>query len=102
MSFTFNTAVDPPPLHLNDSEMRSLATKIKEPEWPRGLIQPGQTFKTEVSVDEHGKFTGVRFPQGTGGAQMPIYAALSKWTFKPLVVDGKPVYVHGTVIFTVR
>jgi hypothetical protein len=102
MSFAFVTTVGPPPLHLSDSEMRALAAKTVEPEWPKGSGQSGQTIEAEVSVNEQGQLTGVAFKQGQVAAQMAINDALNKWVFRPFLRDGKPQYVHGTVTFTIH
>lgn len=102
MSFLFVTTVGPPPLHLSDSEVRALATKMDAPVWQKGSGQQGEVVEFEITVNEQGKLTGLRSIRGQVPAFMSVNDALHKWIFRPLVRDGKPQSFHGTLLFAIR
>ncbi len=102
LGFAFETKIGVPLPQLTDAEVRSLATKIVEPQWPADL-KSGTVIEALVSVDENGKVAGASFhaPGTLTGGVLAINEALKQWTFRPLVRYGKPQYFQGTVRFTV-
>jgi hypothetical protein len=89
---------------LSDAEIRQLATKIVEPEWPVNSVEPGQVVEAEVSVNEQGKLTGLAFSKTKASISAigAVNDAVSQWNFRPLIRNGKLEYFHGVVKFIVR
>ena len=102
ISFAFETQIADPIPTLSDPEVRALVTKSVDPVFPFGVLSTGQAMDVVVSVNEVGKLTGESFPGVPSAAAGPIDRALTKWTFTPLIRDGKPQYFHGTLHFVVR
>jgi hypothetical protein len=104
LGFAFDTKIGDPLPELSDAEVRALATKIVEPEWKPGSVHSGDTVELSIGVNEQGKLTGLA---GVGRVdvssplQWPAIDAIRKWTFRPLIRDGKPQYFHGVVKFVV-
>jgi hypothetical protein len=99
----FETRIEDPPPELSDAEIRQLAITTVEPKWPVGSVKSGETIQAEVSVNEQGQLTGSAYPHSTTSvaAIMSMNDALRKWTFRPLIRNGKPQYFHGVVKFIV-
>jgi hypothetical protein len=100
LSFIFETKIGDPLPELSDTEVRSLATTVVEPKWPAGALKSGQIVEVLVSVNEEGKLTGTGYTKVPAPAQGAVIDAIRQWTFRPLVLDGKPQYFHGVVHFT--
>jgi hypothetical protein len=101
LSFSFETRIADPLPELSDAEVRQLATHIVEPAFPQGSVKPGQVFEVEIGVDEQGRVAGASFHGLQAGAIFPLDEAIKKWTFRPLMRNGKATYFHGTVKFVV-
>jgi hypothetical protein len=99
LSFSFETRIADPLPELSDAEIRQLATKIVEPVFPPGSVKSGQVLEVDVSVDEHGQLAGANFHGLEAGAVFALDDAIKKWTFLPLMRNGKAQYFHGTVKF---
>jgi hypothetical protein len=102
LGFSFETKIGDPLPQLTDSEVRGLATKVVEPEWPAGSVKSGDVIEAEVSVNEEGRLTGSGYSHVPLILQGAVNDALRQWTFRPLIQNGKPQYFHGTVKFIVR
>ena len=103
LSFSFETRIDDPLPQLSDAEVRQLATKIVEPVWPAGSVEPGQVIAVDVSVNEQGQVTGAAFkaaPSATA-AVIALNDAIHRWSFRPLMRNGRAVNFHATVKFVV-
>jgi len=101
LSFAFETKIGDPLPQLSDAEVRALATKVVEPVWPADSVKSGQIIEAEISINEQGTLTGVGFNKVPNELIGPINVALSKWSFRPLMRDGKPQSFHAVVKFTV-
>jgi hypothetical protein len=104
LGFAFDTQIGDPLPELSDAEVRALAAKVVEPEWKPGSVHSGDTVELSIGVNEQGKLTGLA---GIGRVdvssplQWAAIDAIRKWTFRPLIRDGKPQYFHGVVKFVV-
>jgi hypothetical protein len=101
LGFVFDTKIEDPLPVLNNAETRALATTIVEPGWPTGLPEHGQTIEIDIGVNEQGKITGEGYAKVPADLQGAIMNAIPRWTFRPLIRDGKPQYFHGTLEFVV-
>jgi hypothetical protein len=101
LGFAFDTKIGDPLPDLSDAEVRALATKIVEPAWGPGLGHSGDVVEVDIGVNEQGKLTGEGYTKVPSNLQSPVMAAISQWTFRPLMRDGKPQYFHGVVRFVV-
>ena len=86
---------------LGDAEVRALATKIVEPVWAPGSAHSGDVVEVDIGVNEQGKLAGEGYTKVPSNLQGPVMTAISQWTFRPLIRDGKPQYFHGVVRFVV-
>jgi hypothetical protein len=79
-----------------------LATKVVEPRWPADL-KSGTFIEALIDVNEDGKFVYASYhaPATLMGGELAINEALTQWTFRPLIRDGKPQYFKATIKFTV-
>ncbi len=102
IGFAFDTKVADALPQLSNAEVRELATKIVEPEWPSSGLTKGQIIKIDVSVNEKGELAGYGMGSVPPAASGPVMTAIPQWRFRPLIRDGKPQYFHGTVEFVVR
>jgi len=102
LGFAFETKIGNPLPELSDAEVRSLATKIVEPQWPTGL-KSGAVIEAHIDVNQDGKFVYASYhaPTALTSAELAINEALTQWNFRPLIRDGKPQYFRATVRFTV-
>ena len=102
MGFTFHTQRDTAKAlpTLSDEQVRALATRIVEPQFPPNSGKPGTEFIINISIDENGKLTGAG---PANEMRNPIffasYGAVTKWEFKPYLKDGKPQYFHAVLSF---
>jgi len=101
LAFAFDTKIGDPLPELSDAEVRALATKIVEPAWTPGSAHSGDVVEVDIGVNEQGKLTGEGYTKVPSSLQSPVMAAISQWTFRPLVREGKPQYFHGVVKFVV-
>ena len=101
LGFAFDTKIGDPLPELSDEEVRALATRIVEPVWGPGLGHSGDVVEVDIGVNEQGKLTGEGYTKVPSNLQGPVMAAISQWTFRPLIRDGKPQYFHGVVRFVV-
>lgn len=101
LGFAFETKIGDPLPELSDAEVRALATRIVEPAWGPGLGHSGDVVEVDIGVNEQGKLTGEEYTRVPSNLQSPVIAAISQWTFRPLIRDGKPQYFHGVVKFVV-
>jgi hypothetical protein len=101
LGFTFDTKIADPLPELSDAEVRALATKIVEPVWAPGSAHSGDVVEVDIGVNEQGKLTGEGYTKVPSNLQNPVMAAISEWTFRPLIRNGKPQYFHGIVKFVV-
>jgi hypothetical protein len=102
IGFAFETKIGDPLPQLSNAEVRALATHAAEPEWPSSGLTKGQTIRIDVSVNEKGEMTGYGMGSVPPAAAGPVMKAISQWSFKPLVRDGKAQYFHGTIEFLVN
>ncbi|MGA9670416.1 MAG: hypothetical protein WBQ94_14480, partial [Terracidiphilus sp.] len=72
-----------------------------QPVWPVGSVKSGDVIQIDIGVNEQGQVTGAGFKGGSVAAQIAANDALRKWTFRPLIRNGKPQYFHGIVKFIV-
>ena len=100
LGFTFDTKIGDPLPELSDAEVRALATKMVEPVWASGA-HSGDVAEVDIGVNEEGKLTGEGYTKVPSNLQSPVIAAISQWTFHPLIRNGKPQYFHGIVKFVV-
>ncbi len=102
LGFAFETKIGDPLPELSDAEVRSLATKVVEPRWPADL-KSGTFIEALIDVNEDGKFVYASYhaPTTLMGGELAINEALTQWTFRPLIRDGKPQYFKATIKFTV-
>ena len=102
LGFAFETKIGNPLPELSDAEVRALATKIVEPQWPADL-KSGTVIEAFIDVDEDGKVAGASFhaPTALTSGVLAINEVLKQWTFHPLVRDGKAQYFKATIKFTV-
>jgi hypothetical protein len=96
-----DTKIGDPLPELSDAEVRALATRIVEPVWGPGLGHSGDVVEVDIGVNEQGKLTGEGYTRVPSSLQSPVIAAISQWTFRPLIRDGRPQYLHGVVRFVV-
>ena len=101
LGFAFDTKIGDPLPELSDEEVRALATRIVEPVWGPGLGHSGDVVEVDIGVNEQGKLTGEGYTKVPSNLQGPVMAAISQWTFRPLIRDSKPQYFHGVVRFVV-
>ena len=105
MGFTFHTELDSAkglPLLTND-HARALATHIVEPSFPSDSGPSGTEIEAQISVDQTGKFTGIRNTHHLNGpVLLAIMAAVKQWQFHPFIKDGKPQYFHADLSFRVK
>jgi hypothetical protein len=101
LGFAFDTRIGDPLPELSDAEVRALATRIVEPVWGPGVVHSGDVVEVDIGVNEQGKLTGEGYTKVPSNLQSPVMAAISQWTFRPLIRDGKPQYFHGVVKFVV-
>ncbi len=84
-------------------QLKKMAIKQVEPEMPSSLV--GFGFQGYVSfkilVDEKGEIGCIWDQTGNPVFGKAANEALQSWTFKPMVVNGKPVEFVGTVKFRV-
>ena len=102
MGFTFHTQRDTAKAlpTLSDEQVRALATRIVEPQFPPDSGKPGTEFIVNISIDENGKLTGAGpANKMSNPVFFAIYGAVTKWEFKPYVKDGKPQYCHAMLSF---
>lgn len=82
-------------------ELKNMATRRPEPQTPPSLagfhIAGYVSFK--VLVDRDGKIRCIWDQVGNPVFGKAANEALQYWTFKPMVVNGKPVEFVGTVRF---
>jgi hypothetical protein len=100
LGFAFDTKIGDPLPELSDAEVRALATKIVEPVWASGA-HSGDVAEVDIGVNEEGKLTGEGYTKVPSNLQSPVMAAISQWTFRPLIRNGKPQYFHGVLKFVV-
>jgi hypothetical protein len=100
LGFAFDTKIGDPLPELSDEDVRALATKIVEPEWPSDA-HSGEVVEVDIGVNEDGKLTGEGYTKVPSNLQNPVMVAISQWTFRPLIRNSKPQYFHGIVKFVV-
>jgi TonB family protein len=87
-----------------NAALRALAINRVEPIYPpqaaTALIFG--TVIVEVTVDESGNVTSVRPLSGHPLLHDAATNAARGWTFKPTIVDGKPIKVLGSLAFTFK
>jgi Gram-negative bacterial TonB protein C-terminal len=85
----------------DSGQLRNMAVKRLEPQTPSSLngfhIAGYVSFK--ILVDQHGEIACIWDQVGNPVFGKAANEALQYWTFKPMVVNGKPVEFVGTVRF---
>ncbi len=70
-------------------------------QWRREVTAKGGMRQMIVVADGKKTERGEGYSKVPSGLQGPVMNAISQWTFRSLIRDGKPQYFHGTVKFAV-
>lgn len=100
LNFHFDTRAYGPAAPLTDSEVRKLATKIVEPDYPPGTPS-GTTCSVRIAVDSDGY--GIEVMEGPCPRELaaPCLHAIQQWQFTPVLENGQPRPYRGEITFRV-
>jgi TonB family protein len=86
---------------INGGVLNGKADKRTQPVYPAIARAAGASgpVEVEVTVDESGNVASARAVSGHPLLQQSAVEAARQWTFKPTMLEGKPVKVAGTITF---
>jgi TonB family protein len=87
---------------INGGVLNGKADKRVQPAYPAIARAAGASgpVEVEVTVDESGNVASARAISGHPLLQQSAVEAARQWTFKPTMLEGKPVKVAGTITFS--
>ncbi len=89
---------------LTQDEAMKAATAKVQPEYPaiaKQLKLEG-AVQVEASIDEKGTVESAKVVSGNVVLANSAIAAIKRWKFSPILVDGKPAKASATLSFTFR
>lgn len=95
-----NTRIFGPADPLSNEEARKLLVDAPAPEFPKGKVPPGSTFNCRVAVDNDGKVLEMIVGEGSVRGMIAPCLSVSKWRFKPIIQDGRPVSYRALITVT--